>query len=373
MPDLGISAALASGSPEQLLGIINAGVLADASARRDGVVTEHGPIIGSLEEPFLQLHEGHKSHRVRGLNTVIGHAMEGGEDDSVAVQLAVANEINQVALVTADDLMDDALLRRGIMPAHRALADMLMSSSKDEDTAIKDGGSLAIVGSMGWQYEALDIICGLAVPAERRIDALSIINNNMRLTGYGQALDIYHSKRAPASLADIRAIMLAKTAIYTVRNPLEVGMAVAGGTETARKSTRGFSDNAGMAFQALNDLDVMNDLANRLIKDPTEDIRGGKQTLLTNFVLSNPDSGATDSEKVFLKQMLCGKGVLDEEFLECQRIFRDSGAVGYVQSEVRRYGRTALDSLQESARHADWNQPAVRALACLTCKLVANV
>lgn len=374
MPDLGISAAIASGNPEQALIRINAGILEYAPAYPSGILpAEQESVISNLEEPYLQLLKSRNSHRVRGLITVIGYAMEGGEDDEVAVKLAIANEVNQVALVTADDVMDDAPLRRGTIPVHRLLAGLFDgNSTADEETAKKSGESLAIVGSMGWQYEAQEIICQLDVPAELRLSALSIINRNMRITGFGQALDIYHSKKPPATLADIRSIMLAKTAIYTVRNPLEVGMAVAGGSEANRRSTRGYSDAIGTAFQALNDLDVMDDLATRSSKDPTEDIRGGKQTLLTYFALSDPSSSATDSEKIFLEEALRGSRVSDEDFLECQRILKDSGAADYAKAEVRRYGRSALSLLEESAEHAEWNESAIQMLADITRGLITK-
>ncbi len=370
MRSLGISQALVTGDLGTVRNLIDAGISEYATDGRSEAQT-HGSIIAGIQEPSLQVLEQSESHRVRGLLTVLGYKLESGRDDAVAVDAAVANEVNQVALVNADDVMDSATHRRGMRSVHWLLAD-LFKNSKDKSYAQKSGESLAVIDSMGLQYDAQEVIRQLNVPAELRLSALGIINANMKLTGNGQALDIYHSKRSPAALADIRTIMLAKTAIYTVLNPLQVGMVLAGGSTSSLEAICPFAENIGIAFQIRNDLDVLRPNTPESPKDFSEDIRGGKQTLLTYFALSHRDSRASKRDQKFLLRRLRSKRLSKRQFAKCQRIIEKSGAVEYAQAEIEQHIDIAKEALKNSAQESGWDQDAVNALSSFTHMLVGK-
>ncbi len=365
-----ISTILASGHPDEVIGLINQGIEENVLVARERV-KPYGAVASVAEGLHSQLFEQAGSHRVRGLLTILGFKLMGGTDDEMIVRAAVSGELNQAGVLPLDDIQDDSKQRRSLPALHRSLGWLYERETGNKADAAKAGESLTTNLSIRKLFEAQEIIIRLDAPPERRLAALSVINQNMAITGFGQNLDILLSKGPPANEAAIRQVMLAKTAIYTVLNPLQVGMALAGASSQSLKAVRGYAENIGTAFQILNDLDVTKPNTPESPKDTAEDILGGKQTLLTFFALSHPDSRATAKEQNFLARRLRGSKLSKRQFVKCQRILRTSGAVDYALAEIKHHAAVAGDSLQSAADSNGWNPNAVKALGYFTSKLAA--
>jgi geranylgeranyl diphosphate synthase type I len=96
----------------------------------------------------------------------------------------------------------------------------------------------------------------------------------------GQFLDLRSQARGELSENNALRVDLLKTATYTVERPLHLGAAMSGAPAETVAALRGYGGDVGVAFQLRDDLlDVYGDPA-RTGKEPGEDLREGRNTLL---------------------------------------------------------------------------------------------
>ncbi len=164
-------------------------------------------------------------------------------------------------------------------------------------------------------------------------------------------------------MADIENVLQWKTAHYTVLNPIHMGMVLAGAPCEDTNAITQYALHTGKAFQIVNDLQVMAQAAEN-DKPASEDIREGKQTLLTVHALRN----ASTKQSAFLKSCLGNQNLKEADFQECRNILIESGAVGYAQKIADEHIDAARKSLiQHSER---WTPKTVKLLDDLAVYLL---
>lgn len=284
--------------------------------------------------------------RMRGSLVMTGYQMCGGSDMRMIVRAATAIEMIQAALLIMDDIQDRSAVRRGKPTVHKLLESRSMDLGLDGDAA-HIGVSLALNAMIAGQHAALMLVNGLNVDAELRTKALSIISHCFAVTTQGQTVDILNECRSVVSEAAIDKVMEWKTAYYSVLNPLCVGMVLAGAGCADTDAIRDYALHAGKAFQISDDITGVFGEESETGKNPIDDIREGKKTLLTVFALAH----ATPEDEIFLRKQLGNADLQEGDFIRCRRILERSGARQYATKRATMHARQALAALDDAPVH----------------------
>jgi geranylgeranyl diphosphate synthase type I len=280
--------------------------------------------------------------RLRGALTIVGYEMCGGTDKAMILEAARAVEMMHAQMLIFDDIQDRAAVRRGGPSAHKMLEDSHQQLGWKGDAAHM-GISLAINAAITGGYAGIRLLANLDVDAELSKKAVSIMSHTMTVTAEGQTQDMINELKERVSETDIENVLQWKTAHYSVLNPIHMGMVLAGaGCEDTNAITQ-YALNTGKAFQVTDDLLIVSESSD---KNPIDDLREGKQTVLTVYAMEH--ASPTDAE--FLSKCLGKQEVTEADFKRCQHILRDSGAVEHAERITAEYIKVARGSLQE---HAD--------------------
>lgn len=304
--------------------------------------------------------------RIRGGLVMAGYEMCGGTDQKMIVQAARAIEMLQAYILIIDDIQDRSSLRRGKPTIHKLVEEYHQRHQLKGDPA-HAGISLALMAAISGAHIAQTVLANLDVDPELRIKALSITNRTMAITAHGQTLDIMNQLVDVPSEEDVQHVLEWKTALYTVINPLQVGMVLAGADCAATTAISLYGHYAGKAFQITDDiLGIFGD-EKELGKTPGDDIREGKGTLLVLYAFKH----AKPKDRAFLQQCLGNQRLTSEAFEKCQQIIKDSGALDYARQLVADNLEQAIQALD---RHAGlWSQEGADFLKGLTRALQTRV
>ncbi len=283
--------------------------------------------------------------RLRGVLAMNSYYMFGGEDEDVALKAGLVIEMLQAYILMADDIQDRSDLRRGGASAHKLL-EKYHASLKLKGDSEHFGISLTINSFLFGVHSAINVIANLPIEAQRKIDAISNINDNFIKTSHGQSLDIFNEVVEEVTEEDIDRVMLLKTAHYTFLNPLQLGGILAGANKKELKKLENFALSAGRAFQIQNDIDGIFGDQLSTGKSPYDDIKEGKKTLL--IIKAIEFSNNDDSR--FLKTMLGNKKVTKSEFNKLKRLIKECRAEEYSRNEVKRSANQASEALKKLGR-----------------------
>jgi geranylgeranyl diphosphate synthase type I len=328
---------------------IDADIAAYAKEMKHSSRQQFGEDVSEIDtDTFLDiLSRGGK--RIRGALVMIGYEMCGGTDHDMIVQAARAIEMFHAYALIVDDIQDRSALRRGQPTAHRLLA-LHHKNRKFKGNPDHAGISLALSAAMVGSHAAQGILANLDADPELRLKALSITNRTMSITAHGQTLDILNELVDQPKEADIERVLEWKTALYTVINPLHVGMVLAGADCKATDAITPYGLHAGKAFQITDDILGIFGNEKDLGKTPGDDIREGKGTLLVLYALHH----AHGDDKKFLKLCLGNPLVTQQDFEKCQQIIKDSGALAHAQKQAADHLDRALTAL-DGAKNL-WNK-----------------
>lgn len=303
--------------------------------------------------------------RIRGVLTIVGYEMCGGIDQAMIVQAARAVEMMHAYILIIDDIQDRALLRRGGPSAHKLLQSIHGQQHWHADAAhigISLGLNAALLGSHGAEM----VLANLDADAELRLKAINIMNHTMVVTAHGQTLDIVNEITPDkVSMADIEKVLQWKTAHYSLLNPIHVGMVLAGAPCEDTNAITEYALNAGKAFQITDDLLVV-EPNSKSGKNASDDIREGKQTILTVHALKNASAADAD----FLRSCQGKQNLSNDEFEKCKDIFISSGAVQHAEKIAEQYIDTARQSLRSHTER--WNPLSVSFLDDLAQYILAR-
>lgn len=210
--------------------------------------------------------------RLRPLLAVVCCRLCGGKNSDI-YGLSIAFEYLHCATLFHDDVIDQAVLRRG-RPAVNTLY--------GETVAILAGDflharSMLLVGRMGG-IQALEVFCeATAAMVDGEFLQLNNANN------YNQNEDDYF------------AVIMGKTA-RLIGATCEIGALVAGAESTVCKALRTFGLHLGCAFQIIDDLLDYQGEASSTGKMVGNDFREGKMTL--PLILAMAQAGEQDRQRI---------------------------------------------------------------------------
>ncbi len=330
--------------------------------RLDRELADMGPEAAPLGDALRTMVGGGK--RLRAAFAYWSWRAHGGApgtaEELCALRVGAALELFQAAALFHDDVMDDSDTRRGRPTAHRAFARLHVERALSGD-AERYGTSAAILlgdlALVACDAELSDAVSTL--PADRAATARALFSRMTAGVTVGQFLDLA-AQVQPLSddpaVIERRAwqVLRAKSARYSVEQPMVLGAAVAGADPAALERCSAIGLPLGEAFQLRDDLlGVFGDPA-VTGKPAGDDLREGKRTVLVARALADGDPA---TRRLLLERL--GDPALDPEATaRVSAAIATSGAPREVESMIDDLSQRAFRLMESSG----WSEPALTRL-----------
>jgi geranylgeranyl diphosphate synthase type I len=311
-------------------------------ARRRAEALEIDPRLGGLvDELSTAVAAGGK--RMRPQLLAWGYRAAGGEVDQRVVQAGAALELLHTFALIQDDVMDRSLIRRGRPASH-----VILSGAAELEPERFGPSAAVLLADLAliWADQALTCAGFESERLSRGLEVYDCLRTEVTL---GQYLDVLAAHSRQVTEADALTVNRYKTASYTVQRPIQLGMALAGATETAIESVPAYAIPAGIAFQLRDD--VLGAFG-----DPAETGKPSGQDLL-------------ERKPTWLRARLLGRcpeaaGLTDVDRL--RGLIVDSGTLADAEAQVRTLAAEAL----AAARRMLVPGPLLDELVALTERLI---
>ena len=268
------------------------------------LLEENNSLIKENLNYFTELNTNGKN--IRGLLVLLGYELL-KDDSDYAIDLALAYEVFQTAIIVHDDIIDQDDIRRGkytITYQNKRKYSSLENSNRNHLS-----NSIALcIGDYGL-YLANTIISDSYQEDNNLGKILSCFNQIVLDTIKGEILEVtlpYENQTDEDLENNIYNIYLLKTAIYTISGPLSLGLLLAGADNKKIEEIRIFGEKIGIAFQIQDD--ILGIFSNEVEKNLATDIKENKKTLLYQEVMK------TKYKEEFLNY--CGKKDFNEKDIE---------------------------------------------------------
>ncbi|HEX6789826.1 MAG TPA: farnesyl diphosphate synthase [Candidatus Krumholzibacteria bacterium] len=247
----------------------------DALARDDRAAVESR--LEALVDALASHHEGMREairwsllgggKRVRPLLCLWTHDALGGRARDAALDAACAVECVHTYSLVHDDLpcMDNDDFRRGRPSSHRRFGEAVAVLAGDALLTL----AFDILATLGERHPLDPGLCLDSVAALARASGTGGLIS-------GQAMDL--APPSPRDAAVVDSIHLRKTA-RLIAAAMEVGAIIAGAPRARRDAVRAAGLEAGLAFQAVDDILDIEGAKETLGKTPGKDVHDGKLTL----------------------------------------------------------------------------------------------
>jgi geranylgeranyl diphosphate synthase, type I len=248
----------------------------------------------------------------------------GSPDDSQIVDAGAALELMHAFALFHDDVMDDAVTRRGTPTTHTVFAATHAAAGWAGESRRFGEGVAILVGDL-----AFVMADQLLVDAPR--DAWMIWNELRTELNIGQLLDIVGSVRGDRRLDKAERICRYKSGKYTVERPLHLGAVLAAPDRAGEllPALSAYGLPLGDAFQMRDD--VMGAFGDEAItgKPVGGDLREGKPTPL----LARAVASATSAQRSVLDRV--GSTDLDDQDIAAmQQVIVDTGALAALEAQI---------------------------------------
>lgn len=305
--------------------------LEEVLERISGRANKASPELGKLFDEFINSTRGGK--RIRGALVLLGYEIGGGKDYKRVLDGAAAFEIFQTAILAQDDVIDKSLLRR--------FKGSLYQSLGGDHRAISLTLCLSDIGF----FSAYELLGSLKIEDSLKLKAVSLFSKTLTRTVFGVMLDIENPYLGRDFLEEdsIKTALL-KTAGYTISGPLLLGATLAGAKDRILKKLQIFGDNLGIAFQIQDDvLGIFGDEINTG-KSASSDIKECKATILIAYAQKK----ANTEQRKILKKYYGNKGIDERGIEKIRKIFINTKALEYANSQAEKYFDKAKKSLKGS-------------------------
>ena len=289
-------------------------------------------IIDSLKE-LKRLSQGGK--RIRGFLVKVGQLLNGVDDESY-LDLAVALEIFQTAVLIHDDIIDKAKMRRNMETITHKYPNHL-------------GLSKAIcIGDLGF-FLAYQIINETNFKKAIKTKILTTFTDTIYNTVIGEIIDVelpyknkcYHQEMSENIIYDI---YINKTAWYTIIGPLLMGGITADISLAREKEIREIGKNLGIAFQIKDDL--LGLYSDHLQMGKTlNDIKEGKQTIIYKYAIDN----AFQKDREFIYQNYGNPLISESDSKKILKLFDKLKAKEYAFNTLKKYTEKSIMQINNSS------------------------
>jgi heptaprenyl diphosphate synthase len=252
--------------------------------------------------------------RLRPLLTLIS-AQFGDPSNYDIIKAAVCCELTHLATLYHDDVMDDAVLRRGVISANKKW-DNAVAILTGDYLFSKVSDMLADIGPEAVKLQAKTferLVIGQIKETQGKSEGLSQIDHYMKV------------------VADKTGSLIATSARF--------GALLSGASPTVVETLTKFGEKIGVAFQVADDLlDIAsNETASG--KTPGTDLKEGIPTLVTLFVMADNDP----ADKELIRKL--NKPISDEDLPNVILELRKHNALKKVQDYLSQVATEANDLL----------------------------
>jgi geranylgeranyl pyrophosphate synthase len=306
---------------------------------------------------------GRGGKRIRGALAMLAYEMSGGTDKVMITRAVRAVEMLHAYILIIDDIQDRSAIRRDGPTAHKLLEEYHRKQELAGDSE-HFGLSIALNSALWGAHRANVILAELDIDPNIIAEVISIVNQTMEITAYGQTSDIINEVVAEVTESDVEQVLRWKTGMYTFLNPLQVGMVLAGAEEEKVNLVTYYAHHAGFLFQITDD--ILGTFSSELDsgKSPIDDMREGKRTFLTVYALNNAEPTAKD----FLIQNLGNSDITPAQFERFKEILIECGALDYAKKRAEHSAKLAIESLDAIREY--WPQEGVEFLRQLVLNLL---
>ena len=278
--------------------------------------------------------------RIRSILLIMAYKSLGGKNENAIIDIAVSAELMQSFLLIHDDIIDNDDLRRGGPTMHIIYAEKY----KDHNNSKKFGESIAIIAGDLLVSLGNEIISKSDFDEEKRVKLLQKFNDIIKMTGYGEIIDILLGLKTNVREEDILKMHKLKTAIYTIEGPLYMGAIAAGVSDEQLKKLTNYAIPLGQAFQIKDDILGMFGSEEKLGKPADSDIKEGKKTLLILKVLENADK----EQKELIGNALGNKDITKTELTKVREIIKKTGSLDYSEILAEKLVKKAKNIIKNS-------------------------
>ena len=266
-----------------------------------------------------------------------GFVGAGGQpDDQRIIDAGAALELMHAFALFHDDVMDDAVSRRGTPTTHTVFAGTHAAAGWAGESRRFGEGVAILVGDL-----AFVMADELLLDAPR--DAWAIWNELRTELNIGQLLDILGSVRGDRRLDKAERICRYKSGKYTVERPLHLGAVLAAPDRAAEllPALSAYGLPLGDAFQMRDD--VMGAFGDEVVtgKPVGGDLREGKPTPL----LARAVASATPAQRRVLDRV--GAADLgDADIAAMQQVIVDTGALADLEAQIAALTHEAIIAIE---------------------------
>ena len=292
------------------------------------LVIEENKLIKENLELFSNLNSDGKL--VRGALVNLGYYLL-KDDPDYSLDLSLAYEVFQTAILVHDDIIDNDNTRRGKETIHYANYNKYKRYD-DSCESIHLGRSIALcVGDYGL-YKSNQIIIDSYKADPNLSKVISNFNNTVLTTIRGELIDVILPFQGKYNLINdkdiennIFEIYKLKTAHYTIIGPMTVGILLAGGDNSKLKEIELFGEKVGIAFQIQDD--ILGIYSDEMGKVKGTDIKEFKQTILYSHIIN------TEYKDELMNYY--GKNDISEQNIsKVQELFRKSKSYDYAINKM---------------------------------------
>lgn len=295
-----------------------------------------------LKKAYFELTRANQGGKyLRGMLVALGYNSSNNEDNKY-LDLALAIELFQTSILIHDDIIDNAVVRRGMDTIPVSYNKSFNINNLDKKKEF--GNSMAIcIGDLGF-YLADELIINGYKQHPNLIDILSYYHNMAIKTCEGEMIDISlpfkeryvkNDENVEEKIMDIYRL---KTAWYSVIGPFCLGLMLGSVNKEKIKEMEEILLNVGIAFQIKDDLLGIYGDNKQLGKSTNSDIEEFKQTLLYSYVKQTP------FKEEFLKSY--GQNNL-KDIEKVKNIFEKSGARKYATDKMNELFNQSIDNLNK--------------------------
>lgn len=261
--------------------------------------------------------------RLRPLLMILSARICGNEKKDYT-SIAVMFEYLHAATLLHDDLVDDAVMRRGKSVAHSIW-----------------GNSAAVLTGDFLLARSLSLAAKTKIPA-----IVEVIAKITEYMSQGEIIQLMNKQRLDLSEKEYLEVIKYKTAVV-FQGACRIGALITGASRKQEDSLAEYGMNLGIAFQMADDLLDYTSDAKLLGKNPGADIREGKLTLPVIYALFKADT----KDRQFMEKIISAENFNFSDFTKFQQLLEKYQSISYTQKIAVDYvkkAKTALDSFQVS-------------------------
>jgi geranylgeranyl diphosphate synthase type I len=307
--------------------------------------TEHdfGPYSREAIETYCSLlSRGGK--RVRGSLTIAAYKMAGGKDEEMIVHAARIVEMLNASLLIFDDIADLSDKRRGGPTVHR-MFEQYHRGAKLYGNSQHFGVAMGLHVGLAGTYLVSQELGRLDVADSIKLAATQNLNQAIYTTVHGQFNDIANEAVRLVNEKQVQRTLTWKAAYYTLLQPFQFGLLLAGSPDAHTAPVRDYAMNLGLAFQIIDDiLGTFGDESTG--KSTREDIMEGKITLLVSRALQR----GTVEQKKQLLAALGNRKLTQDEYHTVKEVLRETGALDYARETATVHAQAAVRALDAAPK-----------------------